>query len=130
MIKKDLLVFRFILKIHYPDIWWDTTNKEHYILGVDVKQGVSAWSLALLNELLLICEALTRDGQEDFSMSSQSANRENRDRRSTKVILNVSNVLKQSKTDSPRPLGSRSLQILDRAATFVCPKLWYHLKHV
>lgn len=63
-------------KSHYPDIWWDTTNKEHYILWVDVKQWVSAWSLSLLNKLLLVCRALTGDGQEDFSMSAQSASKE------------------------------------------------------
>lgn len=66
-------------KTHYLDIWWDTTNKEHYILGVKVKQWVSAWSFAFLDELLLVCGALTRDGQEDFSMSSQSVNRGHKD---------------------------------------------------
>lgn len=60
-------------KRSHLDVWRDSTHKEHRILGVQVKQGVGAWSFAFLDELLLICEALAGDGQEHLSMSTQPA---------------------------------------------------------
>ncbi len=75
MITTGLFALNYVCKRHYLEIWRDTTNKEHHILGVEVKQRVSAWSFAFLDELLLVCGALTRDGQKDFSMSAQPASK-------------------------------------------------------
>ena len=87
VIKYIFICIQGIFLIYYRDIWWDTTNKEHYILGVNVKQWVCAWSFAFLDELLLVCGALTGDGQEDFSMSAQPSGRNHKEAKLTKVIL-------------------------------------------
>lgn len=70
--------FLYLRKVYqrgYLHVRWETTDKKDYILRVQVKQGVSAWGFAFLDELLLICGTLTGDGQEDFSMSAQPGSR-------------------------------------------------------
>lgn len=75
------------VKRHHLDIWWDTTNKEHHVPRVDVEQWVGAWGLAFLDEFLLVCGALTGDGQEDFSMSAQPTTKQHKGAWATKVML-------------------------------------------
>lgn len=69
------LNLRKVFKRGYLHVWWETTNKKDYILRVQVKQRVSAWGFTFLDELLLICGALTGDCQEDLSMSAQPGSR-------------------------------------------------------
>lgn len=57
--------------------WREAAHKEHRVLGVEVKQGVGAWSFTLLDELLLVGGALTGDGQEHLPVSTQPARAEN-----------------------------------------------------
>lgn len=61
--------------IYYRDIWRNTTHKEHNILGINIEQRVCAQSFAFLNKLLLVCGALTRNGEENFPMSAQPRKR-------------------------------------------------------
>lgn len=61
--------------IYYRDIWRNTAHKEHNILGINIEQRVCAQSFAFLNKLLLVCGALTRNGEENFPMSAQPRKR-------------------------------------------------------
>lgn len=74
--KEDFFTSKKCCHLHYLDVLWDAPDKEHQISGVDVKQRVSAWSFAFLDELLLISETLAWDGKEDFSMPAQPASKE------------------------------------------------------